>query len=264
VSAIIVDDGLVHYEVLGRGRPIVFLHGWLGSWRYWMPTMDNLSDRFRTYAYDMWGFGDSDRYPQRYDLESYTTQLDHFMEELGVMKAALVGHSMGAVVALMFANRYPDRVERIMAVSTPTAVGAVSKRLLSSGGNSLLDRMLGRRAISDYAEVDVEASKADPNAVLTSARALETLPVLDYCDRLESVPVLLVYGNKDPLIAPLTNDDVRDLNGNVRPIGLNDSGHFPMLDEAGKFQRLLRDFLDTKVEDLGALALKEEWRRRMH
>ena len=47
-------------------------------------------------------------------------------------------------------------------------------------------------------------------------------------------------------------------------IGLNDSGHFPMLDEASKFQRLLRDYLEAKPADLGALALKEEWRRRMH
>jgi pimeloyl-ACP methyl ester carboxylesterase len=264
VSAIIVDDGLVHYEVLGRGRPIVFLHGWLGSWRYWMPTMDNLSDRFRTYAFDMWGFGDSDRSPERYDLEAYTTQLDHFMEELGVMKAALVGHSMGAVVALRYAERYPDRVDRIMAVSTPFAASAVSKRLLSSGGSSLLDRMLGRRAVSDYPEVEVEASKVDPGAVLTSARSLDALDLRGALEELDGLPTLLVYGNKDPFVTPLTNDDLRDLDGNVRPIGLNDSGHFPMLDEASKFQRLLRDFLETKLEDLGALALKEEWRRRMH
>ncbi len=77
-------------------------------------------------------------------------------------------------------------------------------------------------------------------------------------------PTLLVYGNKDTFVTPLTNDDLRELDGNVRPIGLADSGHFPMLDEANKFQRLLRDFLDTKTEDLGALALKDEWRRRMH
>ena len=134
MSAIILDEGLVHYEVLGRGRPLVFLHGWLGSWRYWMPTMDNLSDRFRTYAFDMWGFGDSDRNPQRYSLEAYVAQLDLFMEELGVMKASLVGHAMGAAVALLFAERYPDRVDRIMAVSTPLAASAVSKRLMRAAG----------------------------------------------------------------------------------------------------------------------------------
>jgi pimeloyl-ACP methyl ester carboxylesterase len=264
VSAIILDEGLVHYEVLGRGRPLVFLHGWLGSWRYWMPTMDNLSDRFRTYAFDMWGFGDSDRNPQRYSLASYVAQLDLFMEELGVMNASLVGHSMGAAVALLFAARYPQRVDRIMAVSAPLAAAAVSKRLLTGGGGSLLDRMLGRRAVSDYPEVELEATKTDLNAVAATAQSLDTLNLRGTLSELRNIPTLLVFGNKDPFVTPLTNDDLRDRDGYVRPIGLNDSGHFPMLDEASKFQRLLRDFLTARLEDLNALALKEEWRRRMH
>ncbi len=264
MSAIILDDGLVHYEVLGRGRPLVFLHGWLGSWRYWMPTMDNLSDRFRTYAFDMWGFGDSDRNPDRYSLDAYVAQLDLFMEELGVMKASLVGHAMGAAVALLFAERYPDRIDRIMAVSTPLATTAISKRLVSGGGGSLLDRMLGRRAVSDYPEVEMEAAKTDPGAVTATARSLDTLNLRATLDDLDGALTLLVYGNKDAFVTPLTGDELSDLDGTVRPIGLADSGHFPMLDEASKFQRLLRDFLEVKPEELGALALKEEWRRRMH
>ena len=264
MSAVVIDGGLVHYEAFGRGRPVLFLHGWLGSWRYWMPTMDNLSDRFRTYAFDMWGFGDSDHNAQRYALEAYITQLDRFMEELGVAKACLVGHSMGAAVALLFAERYPERVDRVMAVSTPLAVSGVSKRLITSGGSSLLDRVLGRRAVTEYPEVEIEASKTDPGAVIGSARSLEAVDLRDALDELEGVPTLLVYGGKDSFITPLGSDDVRDFDGNVRPIPLVDSGHFPMIDEANKFQRLLRDFLETKTEDLGALALKEEWRRRMH
>jgi pimeloyl-ACP methyl ester carboxylesterase len=262
VSAIILDDGLVHYEVLGRGRPLIFLHGWVGSWRYWMSTMDTLSDRFRTYAFDMWGFGDSDHNAERYALEAYVTQLDRFMDELGVAKACLVGHSMGAAVALLFAEQFPDRVDRIMAVSTPLAANAVSKRLITSGGSSLLERVLGRR--SDYPEVEVEATKTDPGAVISSARSLEGLDLRDALDELDGLPTLLVNGGKDSFIAPLGNDELRDFEDNVRSIPLADSGHFPMIDEASKFQRLLRDFMETKPEDLGALALKEEWRRRMH
>lgn len=264
MSAIILDDGLVHYEVLGRGKPLIFLHGWLGSWRYWMPTMDNLSDRFRTYAFDMWGFGDSDRNPERYTLDKYVTQLYHFMEELGVTKACLVGHSMGAAVALLFAEQFPERVDRIMAVSMPLAANTVSKRLIASGGSSLLDRMLGRRAVADYPEIELEATKADPNAVLGTARSLDTFDLRAALTELDSLPMLLVHGHKDPFITPLNTEDLRDFDGNVRPINLTDSGHFPMLDEANKFQRLLRDFLDARPEDLGALVLKEEWRRRMH
>ncbi len=263
MSAIIIDDGLVHYEALGRGRPLIFVHGWLGSWRYWMPTMDALSDRYRTYAFDFWGFGDSDRNAQRYEIKSYVEQLDHFMEQLGVMRVSLVGHSMGAIVAIMFATQQPERVERVMAVSTPLSGSSVSKRLAATGGNAVLDRVLGRRAVADYPEVEVEVSKTDPNAVLVSARSIDGLDLSNHFVNIER-PLLLVSGNKDSFVAPLAPNETDGLDNHVRAIGLSDSGHFPMLDEASKFQRLLRDYLEVKPEDLSALALKEEWRRRMH
>ena len=55
MSAILLDGGIVHYEVIGRGRPIIFLHGWIGSWRYWVPAMQTASTGFRAYGLDMWG-----------------------------------------------------------------------------------------------------------------------------------------------------------------------------------------------------------------
>ncbi|MDX1521577.1 MAG: alpha/beta hydrolase, partial [Anaerolineae bacterium] len=74
--------------------------------------------------------------------------------------------------------------------------------------------------------------------------------------------LLLVYGEKDDVIDP--GPVAQELDGswpNVRPIGLSESKHFPMLDEANKFQRLLKDFLEI-TDDLSVLELKDEWRRR--
>ena len=69
MSAIILDGSIVHYEALGRGRPIVFLHGWVGSWRYWINAMQIASTSFRAYAIDLFGFGDTSRDPLRYSLD---------------------------------------------------------------------------------------------------------------------------------------------------------------------------------------------------
>ena len=54
MSVVTLDGEIIHYEVLGRGRPIIFLHGWVGSWRYWVPTMQAASINFRAYAMDLW------------------------------------------------------------------------------------------------------------------------------------------------------------------------------------------------------------------
>ncbi|HEY4688939.1 MAG TPA: alpha/beta hydrolase [Anaerolineae bacterium] len=267
MSVIIIDNGLVHYEAIGRGRPVIFLHGWLGSWRYWMPTMEAVSDRNRTYAFDLWGFGDSDHNSQRYDIESYASQLQQFIGNMGLSEApvSLVGHALGAVVALEYASSVPkpiQRTMRIMAVSTPMAPHNVDRRLVGGGG-SLLDRVLGRRGAADYPEVELEVQKTDPNALAFSTQSLAKRELGRLLERLE-LPLLLVHGEKDAFIAPPGPDVLRTADRNVKPIALPESRHFPMLDEPPKFQRLLKDFLEARPEDLDSLALKEEWRRRTH
>jgi pimeloyl-ACP methyl ester carboxylesterase len=112
-------ENIVHYEVLGRGRPVILIHGWLGSWRYWIPAMQQLSMKYRTYALDLWGFGDSGKDARRYPFDAQVTLLDQFMEKMGIAKAGLVGHDLGAAVVARYAVRYPDRVPRLMAVCPP-------------------------------------------------------------------------------------------------------------------------------------------------
>ncbi|MBE0689299.1 MAG: alpha/beta hydrolase [Anaerolineae bacterium] len=119
MSAITIDGELVHYEVLGRGRPVVLVHGWIGSWRYWVPTMQLLQSKFRVYALDLFGFGDSSKNPDRYSVEHQIEMLADFTQALGLTKTAVVGHGLGALLSAEFARRYPARVPRMMLVSAP-------------------------------------------------------------------------------------------------------------------------------------------------
>jgi pimeloyl-ACP methyl ester carboxylesterase len=120
MSAITVGSDLVHYEVLGRGgRPVILVHGWLGSWRYWIPTMRQLQLKYRVYAIDLFGFGDSSKNPERYTINQQIELLDDFMKQLGIPKAAFLAHGLGAHVAIEFAKQYPDRVARMLLSSAP-------------------------------------------------------------------------------------------------------------------------------------------------
>lgn len=263
MSAVVIDGGLVHYEAFGRGQPILFLHGWLGSWRYWMPTMESISDKYRTYALDLWGFGDSDKSKPRYEISDYVALINNFTENMGIREAPMIGHALGATVALEFAVRYPDRTNKVMAVSLPMTVDCISRRLIDSSGGSMMSRVMWWRQIS-HKEVQKESEKTGEGVVSAS---VESIAQLDINSRIEIIAqsteamLLVVYGEKDDMVDP---GPTRQLNGdwqNVRPIGLSDSKHFPMLDEATKFNRLLQDFLDVQG-DLSGLELKEEWRRR--
>jgi pimeloyl-ACP methyl ester carboxylesterase len=260
MSAIILDGGIVHYEVIGRGRPIIFLHGWVGSWRYWVPAMQTASTSFRAYAMDLWGFGDTARETARYALEQQIVLLDRFMNELGMGKVALVGHGMGAMVGLLFAMRSPASVDRVMAVDMPLEYNAVNARLRTSSINDLTDWLLAKNPATDPARVD--AVKADPQALAASFLNTEVYNLGSRMPQLKT-PCLFVYGQNDPAIS-VPNVDPFLMPDTTHSILLEQSGHFPMLDEAPIFNRLLIDFLALESgETPRDLQLKEEWRRRV-
>lgn len=262
MSAIVLKEGLVHYEAIGRGRPwpVVFIHGWLGSWRYWVPAMEELSVDRRVYALDLWGFGDSDKTHMHYNIQAYVTLLKEFLYEMGVDKVSLVGHALGGLVALSFAAQYGEQVERVMAVSVPIIDSDIKSRLASFSGNGdELERLVTRQA--NFPEVDMEAHKADAKAIISSMRSVRDhdLRTLSFPSQL---PILLVHGKADPLVDPPSSRSVRSFAQNMRMMFLKGARHFPMLEERNKFNRLLKSFLEAG-DDLDSLELKDEWHRRL-
>jgi len=110
MSSLITDQGSVHYEVYGRGRPVILLHGWLESWGLWQETMDFLGDSYRTYAIDFWGFGESDNRRETFTVPDFVILVNDFMDKLGIKHAPLIGHSMGGTVSLSVAINHPEKV----------------------------------------------------------------------------------------------------------------------------------------------------------
>jgi len=261
MSAILLDGSIVHYEALGRGRPIVFLHGWVGSWRYWVSAMQVASTSFRAYALDLFGYGDTDHKPVRYSLQQQSALINRFLEEMGIGKVAIVGHGLGALVGFSFMNQWPRSVDRIMAINCPLDYSFVNSRLATASMPDLVDWLSSRA--SESASALADASKGDPLAVAASLAGLQANnPFLQVKNH--NIPCLLVYGANDPAITAPAQDKVDALPTYIHQLGLDGTGHFPMIDDPNKFNRLLTDFLAL---DTGAspkeLQLKEEWKRRV-
>lgn len=263
MSAITLQDEVVHYEVLGRGRGVLFLHGWLGSWRYWIPAMQSVSSRYRAYALDLWGYGDTGRRGKRYMLADQADLVAAFLDQLGVAKIAIVGHGLGGAVALRFLNQNPDRVARLMVINTPIYGELLHPRLQTVTATADLATLLGARG-DDLAPVTSELGKMDMDAVIMGASNFANS---DFRDTLlqATVPSLLVHGAEDPVIPDAQYDWLENnISGEeaVHYLSVEDARHFPMLEDKAKFNRLLVDFLETEG-NLKALTLKEEWKRRM-
>jgi len=261
MSVVLLDDAIVHYEVLGRGRPVIFLHGWVGSWRYWISSMQVTSTSYRAYALDLWGFGDTAHREERYGLKTQTALVRSFLDEMGIGKIALVGHGLGALVALDFTSTHKEIVDRVMLVNCALEKEQINSRLYSDSADKLVNWLT-----SDFPNAQSalgDATKADPAAILASQRGFVANDLYTTVNK-QHTPCLLVNGAQDELIEQPTMVQTSALSVLGHHILLEGSGHFPMLDSAATFNRLLTDFLaldsGLSIKELG---VKEEWRRRV-
>ncbi len=261
MSVVMIDQQVVHYEVLGRGRPVIFLHGWVGSWRYWIPVMQAVSVNYRTYALDLWGFGDTAKTPDHYSLHSQVQMIDGFLDQMGIGRVALVGHGLGAVVAMLYTLRNPGVVDRVMAVGYPLDEQNVQPRMKSAAPTELADWLAGKSPQAE--QVHADAQKTDQGALAQSWVGLADEEVRGASKRLERA-CLLVNGQNDPGVTFPDVDALLRLPELTHGILFEQSGHFPMLDETPKFNRLLVEFLAlTPGDSPRQLQLKEEWKRRV-
>lgn len=255
MSIMVVDRQMVHYEVFGHGRPVVFLHGWLGSWRYWFPTMERVAEHFRTYSFDFWGFGESRRKSTYESIQNYSDQVIRFLDELGIDRCLLVGHSMGGMVALKTAINHPKRISRVAAVGAPI-VGDSLSWLLKLTDRPLFADAFGRvpwfrrfmfrwflgeaddQHVHEILDDSVKSSSTTLRNAVGSMWRTDLRPELQ---RL-SVPTLIVHGGRDVIVRP----NQADLFDNVSPaevVLMPESRHFPFLDEADLFNDILIRFL---------------------
>jgi pimeloyl-ACP methyl ester carboxylesterase len=206
MSAITTDGNLIHYEVLGRGRPVILVHGWIGSWRYWIPTMQILQLKYRVYALDLYGFGDSAKNPQRYSLEQQVTLLDTFMKELGMPKAALVGHGLGALVVAEYARRFPACVPRVLITGAPLFDPGDLERRVPAGRRPLPARAVPEAEEVPNAATVTSASAAMRAAMIQAARTRaampqELVPTAGYSSSSNHNPLLALMDTPDAMLA---------------------------------------------------------------
>jgi pimeloyl-ACP methyl ester carboxylesterase len=261
MSATIIDGKILHYEVLGRGKPIIFLHGWVGSWRYWIPTMQAASTSYRAYAIDLWGFGESAKDRDFYSMEQQASLVDQFMNAMGIGKVALIGHGLGAAVALLFAAKHAFVVDRAMLICPPVLNGSIRERFGSTMPTEIAERLLEFSPGAEAARR--ESSKTDEAAIKTSLEELGYINLMEI-SRQVTTASLIVNGDQDPIIQGWDQASNGSMPSMFHQIRFDRSGHFPMIDQPNKFNRLMTDFLDLPSgQSPQQLQIKDEWRRRV-
>jgi len=262
VSSITTDQGTLHYEVFGRGRPVILLHGWLGSWGLWQETMAYLGQYYRTYALDFWGFGESGKKRATYAVPDFISLVDQFMEELGIAQAPLVGHSMGGTVSLGVAIQYPRRVQKVVVIGSPIDGASLSFLLKMFGWkpfayltyHNLWALKLGFRLLARYYSrdphwpdmMDRDISRVTLESFCLSIASLHRTDLRPRLSQVQ-VPVMGMYGAKDIVVHPRQWQPIQASLPAARIERFPQAGHFIMLDEPERFRSCLHEFLSAET-----------------
>lgn len=258
MSSLVTTEGIVHYEMDGRGRPVVLLHGWLNSWDVWRPTMLALSDtaRYRIYALDFWGWGESDKKKAKFTLSSYASMVVQFMDAMGLDDAPVIGHSMGGTVALTVALDFPNRVEKVAVVGSPI-LGTSLNLLLELAGREAIANLvwripymldfviwmtLARDGDETYSMIRRDVTRTTMEAFFHS---IDDLRRVDLRPRLGEIkmPALGLFGRRDNIVHPNQADVMAQGIPQAWIEVMQNSRHFPMRDEPERFLAILSQFL---------------------
>ena len=261
------------YRVAGHGPPIVLIHGMLNSSSHWRSVALSLASEYTVIAPDLIGHGDSAAPRGDYSLGAHAASIRDLLAAIGVDRATVVGHSLGGGVAMQFFYQFPQRVERLVLISSGGLGREVSPMLRTAalpGVSGLLSltihpRLLtGLRALGHrmrergmgsgvYVEAIARALSPLENADARGAFLHTLRSVIDIhgqrvsaTDRLyllESMPTMLVWGERDHTIplehgrrahAAIPHSRFRTLPG---------AAHFPHLEDPDGLSALLRDFM---------------------
>jgi len=260
-------DWSIHYQEAGTGHPVLLIHGsgpGASGWSNFSPNIGPLSERFRVLAIDVPGWGDSDSAtPEAADSVGALVQ---FMDELGIDKAALVGNSMGGIIATSLAARHPERVSHLVTMGTgsfptPTLFGAAGasegiKVLVQGYRDPSVETMRRLADVMTFdpgfateemvtARAEAAARRDDHRANFLAGFGKPGYMPFSTPEQVASItaPTLLIHGRDDRVVHFEHSLRLCALIPDSRLYLINRCGHWAQLEHAEEFNRTVAGFV---------------------
>ena len=218
------DGNRLWYEEKGKGMPIVFIHGWLGSSWHFSNQIDYFSKTYRVFIFDHKGHGKSDKPKDAaYTLPEFAEELNQALDKLiGDQKIVLIGHSMGGFISQIYATtpKLKKRLKGLILMSTAPKfknpaldefADLIRKGEMTIIDPELVDSILIPLCFNEkYIETHEDMIKKFTEEVLknsehvASKTAIACVDLYDVEDKLKEidVPTLILAGDEDAFIFP--------------------------------------------------------------
>ncbi len=250
-TAVVYGENIRYIEA-GQGPTAILLHG-LGSVKeIWSANIGALSAKYHVYAPDQIGFGHSDKPLLEYKITTFVDFLHAFMQSQNLSKATLVGNSLGGWIAIDFAARHPEMVDKLILVDSAGLpwgkAPAVDLNPASLADmRTLIDSIFyDKKMVTEQFVLQAFTNHVRNNDGYTIQRTLAGLAQNQFEDaKLSSIhaPTLVVWGREDELIPVSSGEKLRDGIPQAKLVVFEQCGHIPQLEKPAEFNQALIDFL---------------------
>ncbi|MGD1909680.1 MAG: alpha/beta fold hydrolase [Rivularia sp. (in: cyanobacteria)] len=265
-----------------KSLPLILLHGFGASIGHWRQNLEVLGSSHTVYALDMLGFGASEKAPANYSVHLWVEQIYDFWKAFIRKPVILVGSSIGSLISLAAATKYPQMVEGVVMISLPdpdiekeaipTFLYPLVSAIKSFVANPLLIKavfyllrqpnMLRRGVTLAYENPKAVTDElidifAKPPQDRGSSRAFIALVKArnnpDYSPNVKKMlsnlttPILLIWGEKDKIIPPAQACEFARQNQNIKLITLENVGHFPHDECPEQINQVILDWIDNQL-----------------
>ncbi len=250
------------YYVYGQGYPVLMIQGLGGRAADWATVPSALGERFQAITFDNRGTGKSDKPDEDYSLETMADEAVAVLGAAGHDRAHVVGLSMGGMIAQLVALRHPQRVDRLVLLSTtpggpntvpptPAAMAALIPDM-SRPPEEIVRESMRAIAAPGFADkhpeiVDeiVATAMAAPTPQFVFARQMAAIMASDRYAELPKIkaPTLVIHGDADPLVPYANAEILAQRIPGAELATLKGCGHLAMWEQPRALSALLLEFL---------------------
>jgi pimeloyl-ACP methyl ester carboxylesterase len=256
-----VEKKPLSYREAGGGRPLLAIHGNFASNRWYNELLASPPAGYRVIAPDLPGYGRSRDLLEEPTVASLADAVERLAEHLGLDRPVLFGHSLGGAVVLELATRDPARYRGLVLMASPSLSGYPHDpagdpiREAAVANRAIMDQIFrmqspgmdeSRRAETEYPGILDDAQAIHPRCLNGLAQDLGRWNLSGRADALASLPVLVIAGERDPLVtAPLT-EALRAQLPHAKNVTVAGAGHWVLLERPTE----TREALDAFLKDL--------------
>jgi len=254
-------DAVISYDAVGKGSPLLFLHGVGSSRRTWKHQLEFFSSSYLAVAMDCRGYGESVTLADTVTMTAFAADATALINELDRGPANVCGLSMGGIVALTLWRDHPEVVRSLVLADTwachPAAAAAHAQRLAQIDAASMselaqrrMPAVYGPHAAADLVEQGVQLFAAIRKEVYRAACADLWIADRRQVAATVSVPTLVLVGERDSITPPHLSVELASLIPGSRLSVIPAAGHLSNEEAPEIFNREVAQFLAAAAEAL--------------